>query len=46
MFGVYGLLFYEVGGVLNDLIANKLRDERFNLVVHTSNKHEELAYLR
>ena len=46
MVGVYGLLFYEVGGVLNDLIANKPRDERFNLVVHASNKHKELAYLR
>ena len=46
MSSVYGLLMNEVGGVRDDLIATKLGDGRFNLVVNASNKHEDLAYLR
>jgi aminomethyltransferase len=35
-----------MGGVLDDLIATKLEDSRFFLVLNASNKHADLAYLR
>ena len=45
MSSVYALLMNEEGGVRDDLIATKLGDGRFNLVVNASNKYEDLAYL-
>ena len=42
----YALLTNDVGGVRDDLIATKLEDGRFFLVLNASNKHADLAYLR
>lgn len=42
----YALLTNDMGGVRDDLIATKLEDSRFFLVLNASNKHADLAYLR
>lgn len=42
----YALLTNDKGGVRDDLIATKLEDGRFFLVLNAANKHADLDYLR
>ncbi len=46
MKSTYALLTNDVGGVRDDLIATKLDEGQFFLVLNAANKHDDLAYLR
>ncbi len=41
----YGLMCYEDGGTVDDLLVYKMRDDKYYVVINAANRHKDVAWI-